>query len=199
MNSETTVTTADTNYVNVPFLSSKALPLMKWDDKCDILKTLDKNAAAEERAPTGWAGGEDEGADAGAELGVPLFWQECKNEDLCEAWISNYGITEVVDLSPGSGRLACTCLRLGLKYMGLCLNGTHVSWMSNIVDRKALSLAATEGHALWNESLAELIKAHFKDVVGDGEDEHAGNAGDHEEQEEDDDLDDGAMPLEDDS
>ncbi|CAE7259467.1 unnamed protein product [Symbiodinium sp. CCMP2592] len=173
------VTTADTNYVNVPFLASAKLPKLAWADKAEILG-MKADAAPADRAPDAWADGE------GASAGVPLFWQESKGVAVWQALVKNHMVKDVVDLSPGSGALASACLSMGIRYTGFCGNEKHRKWLENLVDRQALALAATEGHALWTQSLADLIQLHFKDVVaGDGGD-GGGDDGDEEGENEED-------------
>ena len=145
--------------MNVPFLQLAKLPRIAWADKAEITG-MKADAAAADRAPEVWADGEGDSA------GVPLFWQESKSQAVWQALLQNHLVKDVIDLSPGSGALASACLSLGLRYTGFCANEKHRKWLENLVDRQALTLAATEGHALWSQSLAELIHRHFKDVIG---------------------------------
>ena len=164
-------TTADTNYLNVPIQSLTQLPLMKWEDKCQVWK-LEPTG---EHAPKTWN-----------QAGVPLLWQECKTEDLWCALLKNHSVQQVVDLTCGSGRLACACLASGIKYWGLAEGPVHQAWVGNILDQRSLRLITVEGHALWQQSLADLIKSHFSEInEGDDEEQQVDNQQDDEEQGED--------------
>ena len=78
-------------------------------------------------------------------------------------------LKEVIDLSPGSGTLASVCLSPGLRYVGFCAIEKHRKWLENLVEKQALTLAVTQGHALWTQALPDLIRLHFQDIVSAGD------------------------------
>ena len=49
--------------------------------------------------------------------------------------------------------------------LGLTQHAEHASWLQNILDRQALRAICTVGGALHNADLDHLIKAHFKEVL----------------------------------
>lgn len=126
------------------------LPLIKWSDKCQIWKLQ----TTDEQAPKSWN-----------QAGVPLLWRESKSEELFAALLQNHSVQQVVDLTCGSGRLASSCLQAGIKYWGLAEGPVHQAWLGNILDQRSLRLITVEGHVLWQQSLAELIKAHFTEIA----------------------------------
>ncbi len=58
----------------------------------------------------------------------------------------------VVDLSPGSGRLATTCVKLGIPYCGMVSHQTHLAWLGGVLDREALKQIITPGTAMFTSS-----------------------------------------------
>jgi hypothetical protein len=53
----------------------------------------------------------------------------------------------------------------GVQYCGFVMNETHLSWLSNVVDRFALTLIVQKGHVLYVEDLMSHIKEHFGDIL----------------------------------
>ena len=63
----------------------------------------------------------------------------------------------------------------GKKYWGLAIDQTHLAWVSNLLDQRSLRLTQ-EGHMLW-QSLSDLIREHFQEVVLDQPDDGAAEEG----------------------
>jgi len=141
-------TTHDGNYINVPFPPVSCLARISPQEKAHI---FDITGGA---SPAGWS-----------RSGVPLFWQESKPACLWSALLENLDIKCVVDMTPGSGTLAQACMVAGIQYCGFVMNETHLSWLSNVVDRFALTLIVQKGHVLYVEDLMSHIKEHFGDIL----------------------------------
>ena len=97
--------------------------------------------------------------------GVPLFWQERKPELFYKILLQEWKVKNVIDLTPGSGTLARTCMTQGWQYLGLCWNAEQSSWLQNVLNRRALQIIATSGTALFEQELADMIKEHFKELL----------------------------------
>ena len=97
--------------------------------------------------------------------GVPLYWQESKSTLVWTQLMTDVRADCVVDLSPGSGALATACMQLGIAYLGIVSNATHLSWLTNVLDRAALQYIVESGHVLYQEDLASLVKDMFADLL----------------------------------
>ena len=97
--------------------------------------------------------------------GVPLLWQESKSLEVWVQLLKDVHGEMVIDLSPGSGVLATACLQLGIPYLGIVSNVTHVTWLTNVMDRAALQFIVQSGHVLYQDDLAELVKNMFADLL----------------------------------
>ena len=100
-----------------------------------------------------------------ADRGMPLYWQERKPVDLWEDLLLSLDAKMVVDLSPGSGAAGRAAMRLGISYVSVCREDAHASWLCNILDREACELIVKAKSALFEQSLASLIKTHFAEVL----------------------------------
>jgi hypothetical protein len=97
--------------------------------------------------------------------GVPLYWQECKSLPVWVQLMTDVKADVVVDLSPGSGILATACMQLGIPYLGIVSSTTHMSWLTNVLDRAALQYIVQSGHVLYQDDLATLVKDMFADLL----------------------------------
>ena len=79
----------------------------------------------------------------------------------------------VVDLATGSGTLACACMGVGALYVGFVYHKTHLTWLTNVVDRASLKYLVQSGTPLYQEDLATHVKQVFADLVEPGEPEQS--------------------------
>jgi len=98
--------------------------------------------------------------------GVPLFWSESKGVSTWIQLLSDVNADCVVDLTPGSGLLATACLHIGKPYLGMVANATHLNWLTNVLDRAALTFIVQSGHVLYQDDLASRVKELFQDLLG---------------------------------
>ena len=56
-------------------------------------------------------------------------------------------------------------MRRSIPYVAACRTEAHRTWLGNVLDREACELVATNETPLFETDLAELIKAHFQDVL----------------------------------
>ena len=99
--------------------------------------------------------------------GVPMFWQESKSVQAWGQVLTDVNADMVIDVSPGSGILATACMMLGIPYLGMVSNATHLSWLTNVIDRASLKYIVQSGHVLYQDDLASLVKDLFADVLED--------------------------------
>ena len=100
-----------------------------------------------------------------ADLGCPLLWQEVKSKELWCSILEACNADFVVDLAAGSGMTARACLAMGVPWVGLCWNQTHVHWLNNVVDRWTLEALVQKTSPLHEQDLAKLVQEHFSDVL----------------------------------
>jgi hypothetical protein len=163
-------TTFDASFAGIPFLKLCNVDKIKAVDKAKIFPAK----AGMEASPKGWTSG-----------GVPVFWQESKSMELWEACLSNWSVTSVVDLTPGSGQLATACMGKSIPYWGLTRNELHASWLANVLDRWALhfTVLAKADSLLYHVDIATSTKELFADILDELQ------APDEEEKEDEDELD----------
>ena len=116
--------------------------------------------------------------------GVPLMWMETKSQEFFTTLCDEFHIKCVVDVSPGSGILAQSCMAQGIPYLGMCSSQAHLQWLSNVLDRASLKYITESGTFLYQEDLATHITELFSDVLQSlehvDEDEQAVQASDDE-------------------
>jgi len=120
-------TTHSVTYSNVPVRPLGALPRLSKKDK---EKMMGGELGAETGGPV-----DDELA-----RGHPLFWQESKSIALFSALFHDFGITNVFDLSPGSGCAAIASVYNGIRYEGVCANPLHERWVQQILDKTTMAI-----------------------------------------------------------
>ena len=76
----------------------------------------------------------------------------------------------MVDVTPGGAALAKACLKNNVQYFGIVRKKAHASWISNIVDLEAIRVITMNKHALYQQSLSDLIQEFFKEELS-GSDE----------------------------
>ena len=60
-------------------------------------------------------------------------------------------------------------MHLGVQYVGLVHNSTHMQWLINSVDRASLKFICESGSFLYQEELGATIQDLFGDLVDDGD------------------------------
>ena len=101
--------------------------------------------------------------------GVPLYWCETNSVDARLGILKDTSVKAVVDLSAGSGTLACACMGVGALYFGFVYHKTHLTWLTNVVDRASLKYLVQSGTTLYQEDVATHVKQVFADLVEPGE------------------------------
>ena len=105
--------------------------------------------------------------------------QESKGNEFWEAVLQMLDVKNVCDLSPGSGTLASTCLRMQIPYLGILRSDAHHSYWGNVLDRQCLQYLSDSNSILYNESLSELIQEHFAETLTELNEPDVDDASDH--------------------
>ena len=161
---------ACTSYSGVKAIPRTSLAMISPEDKAKIF------TSKPDPVPKRWATRGN---------GVPLCWLETKSLEFWTQLCAELNIKCVVDVSPGSGILAQSCMAQGIAYFGICSSHAHLQWLSNVLDRAALKYIVQSGTFLYQEDLATHIQELFGDVLKSlepsEEDEEAVQASDEEE------------------
>ena len=115
---------------------------------------------------------------------MPLYWAETKSVDAWARILKDTKSKAVVDLAAGSGTLAEACMKVGASYLGFVYHKTHLTWLTNVVDRASMKYLVQSGTTLFQEDLATHVKQLFSDLVepdepeqiSEDEEEHDGDA-----------------------
>ena len=67
--------------------------------------------------------------------------------------------------------LAQACLEVGAVYFGICTSQTHLTWLTNVLDRASLKWLTQSGSCLYQDELANHVQELFSDVLEEGEDD----------------------------
>ena len=67
------------------------------------------------------------------------FWLE-----LIKVW----DLHAIMDLAPGSGTLAASCMKAGVQYLGVCEDPVHLSWLHNTCDKNSIQFIIEHGSPL---------------------------------------------------
>ena len=94
-----------------------------------------------------------------------LLWQEAKPVEFYEQLLTDFDIHGVFDVSPGSGACAEAAMRLGICYVGVTTKAAHAKWLGNVLDRVAMSHAATPGRPCYLKELAGDVQTYFGDML----------------------------------
>ena len=109
--------------------------------------------------------------------GTPAFWQESKSAEFWSALLEAWNIKAVVDVTPGSGELAKSCLTLGLPYVGFAMDAVHQAWLEKTCTVHSLRIIATAGSVLHCQDLSQAIESCYHDLLEDDKDDE-GNPND---------------------
>ena len=160
-----------TTYTGIPTMPRHRLALINDGEKVNIVgSTPDVD-----NVPEAWT-------KRGLQ-GVPLYWGETKSVEAWTRILKDTSAKAVVDLSAGSGTLACACMGVGALYVGFVYHKTHLTWLTNVVDRASLKYLVQSGTTLYQEDLATHVKQVFADLVEPDDPEQ--NSDDDEEEAED--------------
>eukprot|EP00439_Symbiodinium_sp_Y106_P010010 s8457_g1.t1 len=87
--------------------------------------------------------------------------------DLRSAMLKGFTAKMVLDVTPGSGRLAEAGMEMEVNYVGLCASEKHRTWLDNILTKADMQHISNNGHTLYQEGLADLISKHLAEVLED--------------------------------
>lgn len=73
--------------------------------------------------------------------------------------VTDYDLGYIIDLTPGEGHLALTCLRRKMPYVGICLTEAHRTALTTHLCASVQREFLTEGSPLYEPSFAELVNA----------------------------------------
>ena len=76
--------------------------------------------------------------------GHPLFWGEWKPVSLYSTLIRDFEVTNVVDLTPGSGAACIASLYSAVDYSGFCHNEAHQQWIQGLIRRVFVALVSNK-------------------------------------------------------
>ena len=76
------------------------------------------------------------------EKGNPLFWGEWKPVQRWTIFFAEFGATEIVDFTAGTGATAIAALYLGVHCRAFCHNASHQNWLQGLLQRNLLALTA---------------------------------------------------------
>ena len=161
-----------TTYTGVPHLLRNRLALI---DAAEKAKIIGGDAVDPATLPDSW--------QKTGKQGVPLYWMETKSVETWTRILKDTKVKAVLDLTAGSGNLACACMGVGALYTGFVYHRTHLTWLTNVVDRAAMKYITESGTYLYQEDLATHIKQVFMDLV-DPEEVDADQLGDEDDEEE---------------
>jgi hypothetical protein len=178
--------TAATSYSAVPLRRLCELPRMDHGTKCAIV-----GASAAGELP--WK--QQRLRDDIGEFGHPFSFCEGKPIQFWQQIVDHFGVTHVVDFSPGSGALAIAASG-AVEYEGVAITDGHRDWLDGILDRCSLYMGAKNEAYLEaigaDAAIMEKFKHYFSGVVmearryfepidqrdGDGDDGSGGSASD---------------------
>jgi len=121
------------SYTGVPFRNLAEIPRMTKDTK---VKILGASAVGDM--------GKDRVAKEIDEKGHPLFWGEWKPVHYYARLMKDFGATEVMDLTPGSGAAAIGALYQGIPYMAVCENEAQKEWLWTLLQKLFLAIVANK-------------------------------------------------------
>ncbi len=142
--------THDSFYSGVPQAPWNSFPLLREADKERIMGTKPQVPPAK---------------IFDVDRGMPLYWAERKPVAFWVDLLKCLDGKMVIDLSPGSGSVGRAALSLGIHYVAACRSESHASWLANVFDREACELITRNKSPLFEQTLAELIRTHFAEVL----------------------------------
>ena len=150
-------------HVVMPALKTRALKPRKYFNKCGEATTFEPTLTGVPHRPMPSIPRVDKAgvdqilgrsAAAGADVAIkphiqaeidkrghPLFWAEYKSMQLFKVLFSQFDVTHVLDITPGSGAAAAGALSIGANYDGFCVNTHHKQWLDDLMDCTIFALA----------------------------------------------------------
>ena len=72
------------------------------------------------------------------------------------ALLTNFEVTELVDLTPGSGAACLAALYAAIPYTGFCHNDAHKEWLDSLMRRMFVAIVADEEFKVDQEVLKNV-------------------------------------------
>ena len=99
--------------------------------------------------------------------GHPLFWCEWKPIGLYTAICKDFEVTDVFDLSIGSGAAAIgTALFKQCPYFGVCYNSKHMAWVRRHLHQCYLAMVS-DGRAKVDGEIVKKVKQYFQNSASE--------------------------------
>ena len=117
------------SYTGVPFRNLAEIPRVTEDGKKAILGPAAIGAFTKDRV-----------VKEVKERGHPLFWGEWKPVKLFSTLYRDLHITDVVDVTPGSGAACLAAMYNSIPYFGFSINEKHRKWFMDQLQNTFLAL-----------------------------------------------------------
>ena len=148
--------TAATSYSAVPLRRLCELPRMDHGTKCAIVGASAAGELPEKQSRL---------RDDVGEFGHPLSYCEGKPIHFWQQIMDHFGVTHVVDFSPGSGALAIAASG-AVEYEGVATSDAHRDWLDGILDRCSLYMGTKNDGYLEaigaDAAIIEKVKHYFQ-------------------------------------
>lgn len=80
-----------------------------------------------------------------------------------ESLLHDYFVKNVIDLTPGAGTMALTCVKKHVGYLGLCMSEEHLAGIRAVLLDGILAAMQEEGSGLYQPRLATALNPDAKD------------------------------------
>ena len=140
-------------YTGVQIRTLEEIPRLTAEDKAAILGSEALGDFARDRVQKDVAS-----------KGHPLFWSEWKPISLYTALCRDFEVTEVVDLSIGSGAAAIGALYNQCHYVGVCYNNKHMVWVRRLLQQCFVALVS-DGKTKVDGDIVNKVKQYFQRAV----------------------------------
>lgn len=90
-----------------------------------------------------------------------FFWDS--DPRFYDSMINDYFVKTVIDLSPGAGTLALTCIRRRVGYLGICMSDAHREGLRGVLVDGILSAMQEEGSGLYQPRLVQAMSGQTPD------------------------------------
>ena len=133
------------SYSGVPFRNLVEIPRLTEEGKKQIMGQAAVGAFTKERVKR----------EVEAK-GHPLFWAEWKPVNLFSTLFRDFGITHVVDMTPGSGAACLAALYSEIPYTAFCHNEAHMQWLKGLINKVFVALVAQKDVTAQDEVVANV-------------------------------------------
>ena len=133
------------SYSGVPFRNLLEIPRLTEEGKKQIMGQAAVGAFTKERVKR----------EVEAK-GHPLFWAEWKPVNLFSTLFRDFGITHVVDMTPGSGAACLAALYSEIPYTAFCHNEAHMQWLKGLINKVFVALVAQKDVTAQDEVVANV-------------------------------------------